>query len=135
LIQQYPFAFFAVRKTAIEDKSMHEIGLMQRMVEVALEHAASAGARQVQRVTVRVGAESGVVPDVITLAFEVATRGTIAEGAELRIEDVPIACFCTACDLEFAPADALQECPSCHRLGAEVRRGREFELASLEIAE
>ena len=112
---------------------MHEIGLMQRMVEVALDRATSAGARHIQRVTVRVGAESGVVPDVITLAFEVATRGTIAEGAELQIEDVPIACFCAACDLAFAPVDALHECPRCHRLGAEVRRGREFELAALEI--
>ena len=112
---------------------MHEIGLMQRMVEVALERAAGAGARHVQRVTVRVGAESGVVPDVIMFAFDVATRGTIAEGAVLQIEDVPLACFCLACDLEFAPADALHECPRCHRLGAQVRRGQEFELASLEI--
>ena len=112
---------------------MHEIGLMQRMVEIALERAASAGAQHVQRVTVRVGAESGVVPDVITLAFDVATRGTIAEGAELRIEDVPLVCFCKTCDLEFAPADALHECPRCHQIGAEVRRGHEFELASLEI--
>ena len=114
---------------------MHEIGLMQRMVEVTLDRAAGAGARHVQRVTVRVGAESGVVPDVITFAFEVATRGTIAEGAELQIEDVPIACFCATCALEFAPIDALHECPRCHRLGAEVRRGREFELVSLEIGD
>jgi hydrogenase nickel incorporation protein HypA/HybF len=112
---------------------MHEIGLMQRMVEVALDRAAGAGARHVQRMTVRVGAESGVVPEVIALAFDVATRGTIAEGAELQIEDVPLVCFCVACDMEFAPEDALHECPGCHRLGAQVRRGREFELASLEI--
>ena len=112
---------------------MHEIGLMQQMVDSALEHAARAGAQRVERVTVRVGAESGVVPDVIALAFDVATRGTIAEGAELRIEDVPLVCFCRACDLEFAPADALHECPHCHQMGAEVRRGQEFELASLEI--
>jgi hydrogenase nickel incorporation protein HypA/HybF len=111
---------------------MHEIGLMQRMVEVALDRAAGAGARQVQRVMVRVGAESGVVPEVILLAFDVATRGTIAEGAELQIEDVPLICFCVACDLEFTPADALHECPRCQRLGALVRHGREFELASLE---
>jgi len=114
---------------------MHEIGLMQRMVEIALQRAAGAGAGHIQRVRVRVGAESGVVPDVITLAFDVATRGTIAEGAELQIEDVPIACFCAACGLEFAPEDALHECPSCHQLRAEVRRGREFELASLEIGD
>jgi hydrogenase nickel incorporation protein HypA/HybF len=112
---------------------MHEIGLMQRMVEVALDRAVGAGARQVQRVTVRVGAESGIVPDVILFAFDVATRGTIAEGAELQIEDVPLVCFCPACEWEFAPADALHQCPRCHRLGAEVRRGHEFELASLEI--
>src|SRR4051812_41244835 len=112
---------------------MHEIGLMQRMVEVALERAANARARQVQRVTVRVGVESGVVPDVIAFAFDMATRGTIAEGAELQIEEVPVACFCVACALDFAPADALHECPSCHRLWADVRHGREFELASLEI--
>jgi hydrogenase nickel incorporation protein HypA/HybF len=112
---------------------MHEIGLMQRMVEVALDRAAGAGALRVQRVTVRVGAESGVVPDVITFAFDVATRGTIAEGAELQIEDVPLVCLCAACSLEFTPEDALHECPRCHRLGAEVRCGREFELASLEI--
>ena len=64
---------------------------------------------------------------------EVATRGTIAEGAELQIKQVPTACFCAACALEFAPADALHECPICHRPGADVRRGREFELASLDI--
>ena len=113
---------------------MHEIGLMQQMVEIALERAASTGTQRVERVTVRVGAESGVVPEVITFAFDVATRGTIAEGAELRIEEVPLVCFCRACDLEFVPADALHECPHCRRIGAEVRRGHEFELASLEIA-
>ncbi len=69
---------------------MHEIGLMQQMVKDALDHAMSVGAHHVQRMTVRVGAESGVVPDVIMMAFEVATRDTIAEGAELQIEHVPV---------------------------------------------
>jgi|HigsolmetaAR202D_1030399.scaffolds.fasta_scaffold38505_1 hydrogenase nickel incorporation protein HypA/HybF len=112
---------------------MHEIGLMQQMVKDALDHAMSVGAHHVQRMTVRVGAESGVVPDVIMMAFEVATRDTIAEGAELQIEHVPVVCYCAACDLEFTPADELHECPCCHQIMAEVRRGREFELASLEI--
>jgi hydrogenase nickel incorporation protein HypA/HybF len=103
------------------------------MVEVALERAALAGAERVQRMMVRIGAESGVVPEVITFAFDIATRGTIAEGAQLEIEEVRLACFCAACCLEFEPQDALHECPQCHQTGAEVRRGREFELAQLEI--
>jgi hydrogenase nickel incorporation protein HypA/HybF len=113
---------------------MHEIGLLQHMVEVALDRAALAGARRVQRMTVRIGAESGVVPEVITFAFDVATRGTIAEGADIEIEHVRPGCFCAACGLEFEPEDALHECPQCHRIGAEVRRGREFELASLDVS-
>jgi hydrogenase nickel incorporation protein HypA/HybF len=82
----------------------------------------------------RIGLESAVVPEVIEFAFDVATRGTIAEGAQLAIEDVSLACFCTACGLEFAPQDALHECPHCHRLGVEVRRGHEFELRSLDVS-
>jgi hydrogenase nickel incorporation protein HypA/HybF len=113
---------------------MHEIGQLQHMVEAALDRAALAGATRVERVTVRIGSESGVVPEVITFAFDVATRGTIAEGAELQIEHVRPACLCAGCGLEFEPEDELHECPQCHRIGAEVRRGREFELASLDVS-
>ena len=113
---------------------MHEIGLMQHALDIALERAVTAGARHVHRVTMRVGVESGVVSDVLAFAFEVATRGTIAEGARLEIEDVPLICFCSLCDREFQPADALHECPGCGRPGALVRRGREFELASLDVS-
>jgi hydrogenase nickel incorporation protein HypA/HybF len=113
---------------------MHEIGLLQRMVEVALDRAALGGAERIERMTVRIGVESGVEPEVIAFAFDIATRGTIAEGAELDIEEVRPVCFCAACGLEFEPQDALHECPRCHRTGAEIRRGREFQLASLDVS-
>jgi hydrogenase nickel incorporation protein HypA/HybF len=113
---------------------MHEIGLMQQALDIALARATAAGAQRVHTITMRIGAESGVVPEVIVFAFDVATRGTIAEGAQLAIEDVALACFCAACGLEFVPQDALHECPDCHRLGAEVRRGHEFEIRSLDVS-
>ena len=115
---------------------MHEIGLMQQALDRALAHAAGHGARHIHRVTFRIGDESGVVPDVIALAFDVATRGTLAEGAELAIERVPVACYCPACELEFLPAegDLLHGCLHCGRVGATVQHGREFELASLEVS-
>jgi hydrogenase nickel incorporation protein HypA/HybF len=114
---------------------MHEIGLMQQALAIALEQAAGQGARQVHRVTFRIGAESGVVPEVIALAFDVTTRGTIARGAQLEIEHVPLTCFCAACAREFQPADGdlLHTCPHCHRSATEVRRGREFQLVSLDV--
>jgi hydrogenase nickel incorporation protein HypA/HybF len=113
---------------------MHEIGLMQEALERALKYAAQRGAQQIDCVTMRVGAESGVELEVIEFAFPVLAQGTLAEGARLAIEHVPVICWCPACDCEFEPADALHECPKCRHPGAELRRGREFEVASLEIS-
>jgi hydrogenase nickel incorporation protein HypA/HybF len=113
---------------------MHEIGMLQQALQQVLQQAGTRGAQRVERVTVRIGADSGVVPEVVALAFEVSARGTIAEGARLEIEHVPLVCYCGSCALEFEPADVLAECPRCGRISAQVRQGREFELAALEIA-
>ncbi len=112
---------------------MHEVGLMQRTLEIALEHASQHRARSICRVTLRVGALSGVVPEALSFAFDVLTRGTIAEGAKLEMESVPVTCFCAACEQEFAPPDLFYECPRCHQLSTQVRRGQELELAYLEV--
>lgn len=115
---------------------MHEVDLMQRALNIALEQAAEHGAQHIHRITFRVGAESGVVPEVIEIAFAIAIQGTPAAGAQLAIDHVPLICFCHVCDQEFQPVDGdlLHTCPHCHRLGAEVRHGREFEIASIELS-
>jgi len=115
---------------------MHEVGLMQRALDIALEEAVQHGAQHIHRITFRVGAESGVVPEVIEIAFAIATQATLAAGAQLAIDHVPLICFCHGCDQEFQPLDGdlLHTCPHCQRLGAEVRHGREFEIASIELS-
>lgn len=113
---------------------MHEVGLMQNALIIALRRAAEEGATRVHRLTLRVGPLSGAVPEALEFAFEVIARGTIAEGARLEVERVPIVCYCPTCALEFQPGDLFCECPQCHHPSAEVRRGRELELASLEVS-
>jgi hydrogenase nickel incorporation protein HypA/HybF len=115
---------------------MHEIGLMQDALAVALEHATHEHATCVERVTFQIGEDSGVVPEVIEMAFAVATRGTIAEGAQLTIEHVPLTYFCWLCGEEFAPgADVLEAtCPRCQQVSMVVHRGREFQLVSLDYS-
>jgi hydrogenase nickel incorporation protein HypA/HybF len=112
---------------------MHEIGLMQRTLEIALEYAGRYRAQSIGRMRLRVGALSGVVPEALSFAFDVLARGTIAEGAQLEMESVPVICFCAACEQEFAPPDFFYECPRCHGLCTQVRQGQELELADLEV--
>ena len=113
---------------------MHEIGIMQSVLARVDREARKAGAREIHAVRLRVGQLSGVVPDSLQYAFEVMRNGTLASGARLIIEDVPAACWCSACSREFESPEILSQCPQCGALSADLRRGRELELASLEIS-
>ncbi len=113
---------------------MHELGIIQSAVGMAVETARAQGATQVHVLRMRVGALSGVVPDALQFAFEFACQGTMAEGATLEIETIPATCWCAQCQREFTSDDFLSDCPHCHTVSNELRRGRELELASVEVS-
>ncbi|HVV72440.1 MAG TPA: hydrogenase maturation nickel metallochaperone HypA [Verrucomicrobiae bacterium] len=112
---------------------MHELSIMDSALTMVLERARQAGARQVHEVRLRIGALSGVVPEALEFAFEALVPGTEAEHARLTIEDVPARFWCATCQSEFKSDDMLAECPDCHRPSADLRAGREMEVASMEI--
>lgn len=106
---------------------------MESALGLALESAKQAGAQRVLVIRLRVGALSGVVPEALQFAFEALAPGTPAEGAELAIEEVPACFWCGVCANEFTADDLFAECPLCHTPSAELRAGRELQMASLEI--
>ena len=113
---------------------MHEVSIMEEAVRMAVETAKSSGASRVLGLRLRVGTLSGAVPEAMRFAFDVVCRDTIAEGACLEIESVSAACWCTSCRKEFECADSLNECPRCHNVSGDLRRGRELEIASVEMS-
>ena len=112
---------------------MHEVSIMEEAVRMAVEAARTSDARRILVLRLRVGALSGVVPEALRFAFDVVCRDTMAEGASLELETVPAACWCPDCRVEFECADLLSECPRCHQPSGQLRRGRELEIASVEI--
>jgi hydrogenase nickel incorporation protein HypA/HybF len=113
---------------------MHELSVMASALEIALDQTRRQGASRIHAITLRIGELSGVVPEALTFAFEAVVAGTPAEGARLVVEAVPVLCHCPRCGEEFHPADVIYQCPSCGQISADVRRGRELELASLEVS-
>lgn len=114
--------------------AMHEFSLMQSALEIAAQQMHDAGATHLHRLKVRVGKLSGVVPEALRFAFESLQPKSFAAGAKLEIEEVPAVCWCPNCTAEFETADLNYECPRCHQPSGDLRRGRELELASLEIS-
>jgi hydrogenase nickel incorporation protein HypA/HybF len=113
---------------------MHEVSLLENTLEVALDYAQQQGATQIHRLTLRVGALSGVIPEALQFAFDIVIKGTMAEKAELSIEMIPAICHCSTCQQDFQPTDWIYECPECHQLCTELLQGRDLELVSLEVS-
>lgn len=114
---------------------MHEAGLMQNALEIAEERARLHGATRIRCITLRVGRMAGVEPEALTFVFDVMAAGTMAEGAALHIEAVPVVCYCDECKSDFTPEGFVFTCPGCGQVSREVREGQELELASLEVSD
>ena len=113
---------------------MHELGIAESALKVALTRATEAGATRVLGMAIRVGTLSGVDPEALRFAFTAILPGTPAEGAALQIDSVAAVAYCPDCKQDFVPdTDHFFECPTCGRLSATVKQGRELDLVRLEI--
>jgi hydrogenase nickel incorporation protein HypA/HybF len=113
---------------------MHEVGLMENALAIALNYATRERANRIHQIALRVGDLSGVEPDALRFAFDMVTQGTIAERAQLNIETCPTVCYCNDCQREFRPTELGYECPICQTWSTYVLQGKELELASLEVS-
>lgn len=113
---------------------MHELSLVQGIVEQAVDAANQALARRVVAVNLKVGRLAGVEPGALIFSYGVASHGTILEGSRLKILEVPLVVWCAHC-LEEVELPGVQSfrCPTCQTPCGEVRRGRELQIESLEI--
>jgi hydrogenase nickel incorporation protein HypA/HybF len=83
---------------------MHEVSIAQGLMKILEDETKKHGVSRVTRVHVRIGELATCVPDALTFAFEIVSEGTVAEGAELKIEVVPARGRCDPskvnCDLD-----------------------------------
>lgn len=109
---------------------MHEMSITQSVVEICERNAAG---RRVTAVTLEIGALSGVVPESVEFCFEACTRGTLLDGAQLIIEQVPARGRCHGCGSETALQAYFDPCGSCGDYGIEVLAGEELRVKELEV--
>ena len=65
---------------------MHEVSVIQSLLEHIERYGAEYGLVRVTKVVVRIGGLVCICQDSLRFAFDAVSRGTIAEGAELVLE-------------------------------------------------
>ena len=111
---------------------MHELSVTQNLLAVVLEHAEKASARRVTAVNLRIGALAGIVEESLQFCFELLSKDTLAAGARLVSQSVPLRLRCRACGVEFEPGEGEWLC-ACGAAGGEIVAGREFTIESIEV--
>jgi hydrogenase nickel incorporation protein HypA/HybF len=113
---------------------MHELSIVQNLIELASEGAAREGSNCVRKINVRIGALAGVDYDALQFSFELASEGTPCEGAVLEVERVPATAMCPRCQRPQPLSDAyVMNCPECGGPVDGLLSGQELDLISLEI--
>ena len=113
---------------------MHEMSLAEGVMQIIEDAARSQGFKRVRAVRLEIGRLAAVETDALRFAFDVVTRGSVAEGAALDIIDVPGAAWCMRCGETVPIAARGDACPNCGSYQLQIGEGTEMRVKELELA-
>ncbi len=113
---------------------MHELSIMQALVDAVEAIVREHGARRVVRLVVEVGEMSNVIPMYLRNAFLAfrEVKPFLAQ-AELEIRFVPLQLRCESCGFEFQPQGYRYRCVECGATQVRVVQGEELLLRDVEL--
>ena len=112
---------------------MHELSLANGIIAIVEQEGKKSGFSRVLEITLIVGEYSGVIPECLREFFPIASKGTLAEGAELVITPIPAAFRCLSCGFEGPLPRHTACCPACGSGAIRMISGREFFVENLKV--
>lgn len=113
---------------------MHETDMTKALILTVQDWWQSQPERPpVSKIHLIVGQFTCVEPLSLQFAFEVQTRSTFLDGAELVIQETPLIAYCHDCEAEYRPEMGLRyTCPTCSSPMDDIRSGRELKIDRIE---
>jgi len=110
---------------------MHELAMAHNILSAVIGTAETHGGLRVRQVNLCVGQLAQVVPETLAFNFQVISRDTLADGAELNVVEVPLAWACRSCGAE--QTEATSACPACGSLEIERKGAHEIVIESVDM--
>ena len=112
---------------------MHELSICQSMLKQVQQLAAENHASAVTAINLTIGPLSGIEPRLLSQAFPVASKNTIAADARLVIETAPVKVYCTHCATESDVSANNLSCAHCGDNHTQLLGGNEMLLTNVEL--
>ncbi len=114
---------------------MHELPVTQSILDIVLKHARMNRVRRVHAINLAIGEMSDLEDEWIQKYFDYISKGTLAQGARLVIERIPVVFRCNACGRESeAKTGQMMDfaCPGCGGKELTLVSGREYYIRDME---
>jgi len=112
---------------------MHEMSIALDILRSVEETSRQHSATDVTRIRVEVGALAGIFVSALDFCLDVAKRNTIAESAEIQIDEIAGTGQCPLCKT-VVPLQTLHTvCPKCSDAFVSVTSGNELRILDIEI--
>lgn len=112
---------------------MHEMSLCEYVLRVIEEQAPVQHYQKVKTVCLEIGALTTVEPAALRFGFDVVTKNSIADGANLEIIRVPAQAWCLQCLKNVAVQQRFDACPDCGGHQLQVNAGESLRIKELEV--
>lgn len=112
---------------------MHEMSLCEGVLQVLQNEAKTQHFSKVKTVWLEIGDLSSVEPEAMLFSFEAVTRHSLADGATLKIINVPGTAWCMQCSQSVTIKQRYDECPDCGSYQLQVTAGDEMKIKELEV--
>jgi hydrogenase nickel incorporation protein HypA/HybF len=112
---------------------MHELTITQNILDLVLKQARESGAKRVAKINLVIGEMTGVVDRSVQFYFDLLSRNTPAQGAELNFKMVALQARCRDCARVFDFDENVSQCPHCHGTSVEIISGNELFVESIEV--
>ena len=112
---------------------MHELSLAENLLEIIEDAARADGFLRVRKVILEIGQLAVVEPEAMRFCFDAVVHGSLAEGAQLEIVEVPGSAWCAPCAVTVPIAEIIAVCPRCGGYPLQATGGKELKLRTLEV--
>ena len=112
---------------------MHELSVSQSILKIALDNAEKAQAKHIKSINLEIGHLASLVDDSINFYWDIISEGTIAQGASLVINRIPVEMRCFDCGKTYSLEDDSFDCPDCGSIRIQIIRGEEMRVESIDV--
>lgn len=113
---------------------MHELSIVQSIIEIATREATEAAAKQVERIELEIGTLSGIEMNSFWFAWQHARTGSVLEHCEADISQPAGEATCLLCNRQYPIAHYTEPCPDCGSHFIDITQGKELRIKSITIS-